>query len=104
MERVGEKRVRVRGSDGGEVEWSAKGARLASTLADWMDSTDDGASFPAATISAAALRTLAAACEHAAAGGGGGGPLAASSLELLAAVIAGAHFLDAPPAVRAGRA
>ena len=58
-------RVRVRGRDGEEVEWSRKAARRTGRLQDWLDDLDPSEEtiFPVNETATTVLRTLAAMCD-----------------------------------------
>jgi hypothetical protein len=59
------RRVRVRGREGEEVEWSRKAARRAGRLNDWLDDLDpsEDTVFPINETATTVLRTLGAMCD-----------------------------------------
>ena len=60
-----ERRVRVRGREGEELEWSCKAARRAGRLSNWLDDLDpsEETMFSMVETSTTVLRTLGAMCE-----------------------------------------
>ena len=61
----GERRVRVRGRDGDEIEWSRKAARRAGRLNNWLDDLDpsEDAVFSITETTTTVLRILGELCD-----------------------------------------
>jgi hypothetical protein len=86
-------RVHVHSMEGEDVVWSLEAAETTTTLADWMDETDDiinDAPFPA-PFTAPVLRLVAALCEP----GFDQAALSHLALDVLGEVVAAANYLGA---------
>ena len=92
------RRVRVRGREGEEVEWSRKAARRAGRLNDWLNDLDpsEDTVFPIHETATTVLRTLGAMCDD---DGWSASCLDECSLTQLAALIEGASNLIAEQAL-----
>ena len=92
------RRVRVRGREGEEVEWSRKAARRAGRLNDWLDDLDpsEDTVFPINETAITVLRTLGAMCDD---DNWSASCLDECSLTILAVLIEGASNLIAEQAL-----
>ena len=98
MEKACGRRVRVRGREGEEVEWSRKAARRAGRLNDWLNDLDpsEDTVFPINETATTVLRTLGAMCDD---DDWSASRLDECSLTQLAALIEGASNLIAEQAL-----
>ena len=92
-----ERRVRVRGREGEEVEWSRKAARRAERLKNWLDDLDpsEDSIYPIEETATTVLRTLGEMCDD----DWSASSLEECSLSQLAALIEGASNLIAEQAL-----
>ena len=99
---MAERRVRVRGREGEEVEWSQKAARRAERLKNWLDDLDpsEHSIFPIEETATTVLRTLGEMCDD----DWSASSLEECSLSQLAALIEGASNLIAEQALEYAQA